>query len=438
MSYSTRRSGGFTNQPQQAQQNVGAVGQRRPVVTNNFVSGGAPSNQNQQAAKQPNQPQQQQPPRTPQQQNTNIQFRNQQTPQKPGQPAMQQQQAQRTPQQQNANVQFRNQQPAQQKPAAPQPQTPAQKPVVPQQQPAGFANPPNPGMKMEVQNGAAPPPPPPEGGEAMDTGVEAPRKRPFWPKGGSKISKKEKLRRFNVRLSKALQPKNAVMILNELVRNTTYVIDEMPVKADNRPAFKVTVVVDGVEHVGYGHTKIIAKNAAAENALKHVVKHNKLSELKQEEEGVEKMMITEDDANQPLPWQHVASFALFKLFTSWGEDPNAIKNAVIGAATGNLPSAPLGENNVLEMRPAKKMPANPETMNPLMLINQMMPHAQFEEIGKSGVPPHLTFTFKCTVNGQSFIGTGSNKKAAKKMAAFAVCHTVLGVAYPPDVYQPAA
>ncbi|VEN55941.1 unnamed protein product [Callosobruchus maculatus] len=294
---------------------------------------------------------------------------------------------------------------------------------------------------MEVQNGAAPPPPPPEGGEAMDTGVDTPRKRQFWPRSGSKISKKEKLRRFNMRLSKVLQPKNAVMILNELVRNTTYTIDEMPVKADNRPAFKVTVVVDGVEHVGYGHTKTVAKNAAAENALKHVVKHNKLSEFKQqqEEEGVEKMMITEEDTNQPLPWQHVASFALFKLFTSWGEDPNAIKNAVIGALTGNPPqSATVNENNALEMRPAKKMPANPETMNPLMLINQMMPYAQFEEIGKSGVPPNLTFTFKCTANGQSFIGTGSNKKAAKKMAAFAVCHSVLGVAYPPDVYQPTA
>nr|CAH7729735.1 unnamed protein product [Callosobruchus chinensis] len=212
-----------------------------------------------------------------------------------------------------------------------------------------------------------------------------------------------------MRLSKALQPKNAVMILNELVRNTTYTIDEMPLKADNRPAFKVTAIVDGVEHVGYGQTKTIAKNAAAENALKHVVKHNKLSEIKQEDEGVEKMMITEDDANQPLPWQHVASFALFKLFTSWGEDPNAIKSAVIGALTGNPPaSVPMIENNMLEMRPAKKMPANPETLNPLMLINQMMPHAQFEEIGKSGLPPTITFTFKCTVNGQSFIGTGKN------------------------------
>lgn len=52
------------------------------------------------------------------------------------------------------------------------------------------------------------------------------------------------------------------------------------------------------------------------------------------------------------------------------------------------------------------MPDNPETMNPLMLINQMLPHAQYEELGKSGDPPNVVFSFRCTVDGQSFVGTG--------------------------------
>lgn len=59
-----------------------------------------------------------------------------------------------------------------------------------------------------------------------------------------------------------------------------------------------------------------------------------------------------------------------------------------------------------ENRPAKKMPENPETMNPLMLINQMLPQAEFEEIGKSGDPPNIVFSFRCNVDGQSFLGTG--------------------------------
>lgn len=38
------------------------------------------------------------------------------------------------------------------------------------------------------------------------------------------------------------------------------------------------------------------------------------------------MDVSEDDAAQnPLPWQHVASFAIYKLFSSWGEDPNVIR-----------------------------------------------------------------------------------------------------------------
>lgn len=74
--------------------------------------------------------------------------------------------------------------------------------------------------------------------------------------------------------------------------------------------------------VSLGRSKIHAKNSAAENALKHLVKHNKLTELKKDENDGEKMDIIEDDVNQPLPWTHVASFAIYKLFTSWGEDPN--------------------------------------------------------------------------------------------------------------------
>lgn len=65
------------------------------------------------------------------------------------------------------------------------------------------------------------------------------------------ISKKEKMRRRNVRLSKMLQPKNAVMILNELVKNTSYSVEETPIKTDMNQ-FKASVLVEEVEHIGYG------------------------------------------------------------------------------------------------------------------------------------------------------------------------------------------
>ncbi|KAG5895894.1 hypothetical protein JTB14_000508 [Gonioctena quinquepunctata] len=406
MSYSTRRSGGFAGQQQQ---NVANIGQRRPVVTNNFVPGGQnkPAGQQQQVRAQ-----------QPQQQNTSIQFRNQQASQQAQQKqqaaqATQQQAAQATQQQQAQQLQQQTQQLQQQQLKQQQvkmeaPQTP-NKPFVPAVPAAPVEE--NP----EVENA---------NGEEMDTTGEV-KKKPFWVRGNKgKISKKEKARRRNLTLSKILQPKNAVMILNELVKNTSYTVDELPMKVDGN-TFRATVLYEGSEHVGFGRSKIQAKNSAAETALKHFVKTHKLGELNKDEEGNEKMDVSEEDTQNPLPWQHVVSFALFKLFCSWGEDPNLVKSQT-------QPGVP--ENH--ENKPAKKMPPNPETINPLMLVNQMLPQAQFEEIGKSGNPPNVIFSFRCNVNDQSFVGTGPNKKAAKRLAAFGACHKVLGVNYPSDVYVP--
>lgn len=65
------------------------------------------------------------------------------------------------------------------------------------------------------------------------------------------VSKKEKIRRRNIRLSKMLQPKNAVMILNELIKNTNYAVEELPLKTDGNQ-FKASVSVESQEHIGYG------------------------------------------------------------------------------------------------------------------------------------------------------------------------------------------
>lgn len=59
-----------------------------------------------------------------------------------------------------------------------------------------------------------------------------------------------------------------------------------------------------------------------------------------------------------------------------------------------------------EQKPAKRLPENAALMNPIMLLNQMHPAAKYEELGKAGAPPHVTFTIKCIVGAQSFIGNG--------------------------------
>lgn len=110
-----------------------------------------------------------------------------------------------------------------------------------------------------------------------------------------------------------------------------------------------------------------------------------------------------------------------------------------------------------EQKPAKKLPENAALMNPIMLLNQMHPSAKYEELGKTGTPPHILFTIKCTVGNQSFVGTGKfisfnlikiiislsftilftgpNKKAARKQATFEACKTLLGIQYSPDILE---
>lgn len=307
-------------------------------------------------------------------------------------------------------------------PPLPPVQQPAAKPVV------------QPVVPQAVVPGANPPPP--ENNEdSMDTGAEGSKKRP-WFKNRGKITKAEKVRRRNLRLSKILQPKNAVMILNELVKGCQYTVDELPCKIDVN-SFRASVTFDDQEFAGAGRTKNAAKNAAAETALKYLVKNKQLN-LKKEEDpegGDEKMEIGEDDGTQVMPWSHIASFAMYKLFSTWGEDPSAANRAQELMGTVPKPAAPTTTTRA-ELRPAKKMPDNPERVNPLMLMNQMLPHAQWNEVGKSGVPPNVVFTFSVTVDGKTFNGTGANKKSAKKLAAFAACHDILKIEYPPDVWVP--
>lgn len=174
-----------------------------------------------------------------------------------------------------------------------------------------------------------------------------------------------------------------------------------------------------------------AKGNAAESALKYIVKNRRLSTLMHQTDQADVgdpscMEVCEDRITQgAIPWQHVASFALFKLLNTWGDVPLQITGKPGESAQ------PPSQN-----RPARKIPDNAAAINPLMLMNQVLPHAQFDELERTGIPPIIIFSFKCTVDGESFVGSGPNKKLAKKMSAFAACSKILNIEYPPDVYSP--
>ncbi|KAK9885205.1 hypothetical protein WA026_010710 [Henosepilachna vigintioctopunctata] len=368
MSYNTRR--GTSNQ------NIGNIGSRRPVVTNNFVSGG------------------------------------QLTPQKGGIQQGQPQAGYNTQQQNNRQqqvVQQQQQLPPQQQQLPPQQST--QQQILPQQQQQQVVQP-------QQQPQIAPKP---EDGMENCAEVKVEGEKRKWPH--RKIPKKEKMRRRNQRLSKLLQPKNALMILNELVKNPTYnVVDFVSVEGVQ---YKATVLVEGIGHNGFGKSKVGAKNAAAEVAIKYLIKNKKIAQFGSTDGDSEKMDIsdTNEDADGPIPWQQVASFAIHKLFAAWGEDPTQT------TAKEEHPTPK-------ELRPAKKLPENAASLNPLMVVNQMFPQAQYEEVSQVGMPPNCSYTMKCTVDNQQFTGTSGTKKMAKKIAAYAVCMKLLGIEYPPEANVP--
>jgi hypothetical protein len=79
-----------------------------------------------------------------------------------------------------------------------------------------------------------------------------------------------------------------------------------------------------------------AKSMAAEAALKYIVKNRQFSAFKKED--CDDKMELGEDGSPTLPWQHVASFALFKLLNSWGEDPNQARGVIIIAQCFTLSS----------------------------------------------------------------------------------------------------
>lgn len=263
-----------------------------------------------------------------------------------------------------------------------------------------------------------------------------PKEKPAWVKGSGKINKRELRRRRNLRLRKMLQPKNALMVLNELVGSTVYDVIEAP-DLFSGAIFKCNVRVDGIDHIGLGKSKPAAKNAAAETALKYLVlsKVNKsqcMDSAGLNPEGSENEIKMEVEENsEEISWSHVACYALHKLLSSWDEGATLNLAEKVSQVTNNggNDSTDSGKDRIIEKRPAKKLPENASEMNPLMLLNQMVPNAIYEEVSKEGNPPHVTFTIKCTIGNDVFLGTASTKKGARKACAFAACRQILGIQY---------
>ncbi|GLV32982.1 DISCO Interacting Protein 1 [Carabus blaptoides fortunei] len=305
--------------------------------------------------------------------------------------------------------------------------------------------------------------------EVMDEEADLKKKPFFRTTKTGKISRKERRGRRNQRLRKILQPKNPLMVLNELVGGHKFTVlekDKLPTDQYylEPDMFLASVLIDGVEHVGYGKNKAAAKSAAAEVALKHLILtklrnvSNKLSNTTTTTSSVAASSSTivadtglmecdgdvsmssagEADSetgsacpdDEDISWLPIASFAMYKLFSSWDTagilDEQQVQDV----------RAPVNTGTPVAKRPAKELPLNPHLMNPVMLLNQMKPGTTYEDVAKEGNSPYTIFTVRTTVDGHEFYGKGGNKKMARKNCAYAACSKLFGLHYSPEEYQP--
>ncbi|KAJ8983937.1 hypothetical protein NQ317_008639 [Molorchus minor] len=118
------------------------------------------------------------------------------------------------------------------------------------------------------------------------------------------------------RLNKLLQPKNAVVILNELMRvDILFAVAPWYIGSDNRQ-FIATCFIHGTEYTGVGKNKRQAKHAAAENALNNFIISNR------QPETTNNSIV---NTRPQVPWDKLASYAIFKVITACGQNPHKTK-----------------------------------------------------------------------------------------------------------------
>lgn len=181
--------------------------------------------------------------------------------------------------------------------------------------------------------------------------------------------------------------------------------------------------MDGKTYVGQGLSKPLARQNAAENALKALLLEKmttatmkaridaesdgqtNLSESMRSENSDECVpMDTSIPENDEIPWSSLASFALYKLFLEWHNQGTSVPvprpglSPTKGVKKENL--------NISKTSVEKELPPNPTTIHPVMLLNQMKPGLTYVEVSRIGNPPNTMFTLAVEINEVEYSGTG--------------------------------
>jgi len=292
--------------------------------------------------------------------------------------------------------------------------------------------------------------------QAPEPMEEVSRKRP-WEKvdaDGKVIKRKKVPGAKNIRIRKHVQPRNALSCLNELAPGVVFNTEQ---EGGVGQQYGVSLTIEDNTYSGYGPSKQIAKQNAAEAALVSFVKPPVPKAGPGEEN--EKM-------EDKTPWAALAAFAMYKLFNDWKEGRIGTQGQAGGAGLPTNPSfdlrnhltrktnatAPSAEMNdaitahlgtpaaagakVAEvgkgnapgvMKPAAKVPDNAASVHPVMVLHQMRPGIQYTTNKTTGDDNMPYFYASVNIDGQEFTGEGSSLKKAKFFLARDAIYALFGV-----------
>lgn len=240
-----------------------------------------------------------------------------------------------------------------------------------------------------------------------------------------KVSGKEKRSKQNKKLFRMLTPRNAIAALNELHGQSINETTVVPVQGNK---FEAEIVINNVKFTGIGTSKMAAKNAACEKALRDLV-ITKFKQIKTQEAQAPTPTPSEDvnmeeggeSPASDVPMLQLASFALHKLFAEWQSEGFEIPFPKVNVSESESTPAAEQPSNGTDKQASPKapkvrneLPPNNLTIHPVMLLSVMRPCTQYQDLGSQGVTPNIVHTVGCTVDGQSFIGQGRSKKEARK------------------------
>ncbi|XP_053219284.1 double-stranded RNA-specific editase 1 isoform X2 [Podarcis raffonei] len=251
-----------------------------------------------------------------------------------------------------------------------------------------------------------------EGNQLSNGGGASSRKRPLEEGSNGHAKFRTKKRK---KTPGPVLPKNALMQLNEIKPGLQYKLLSQtgPVHA---PIFVMAVEVNGQLFEGSGPTKKKAKLHAAEKALRSFVQFPNASEahLAMGRTLSVNTDFTSDQADFPdtlfngfeNPAQSDLSFYL---------DSNG-DGSFSSSADYNLSSS-AACSLVQSSLPAPSPYPSTSGKNPVMILNELRPGLKYEFLSESGESHAKNFVMAVSVDGQTFEGSGRNKKLAKARAA---------------------